>query len=211
MEFTDYLNFEFKPNLIFPPVERKAFPFPPNLIPEALYSIYLFIEKVEGVYYLRNLKHKAFCGPLKFNKVSFDQYLFDENNNPIVDDATGEQRTKEVDIKYLTTFFENTARSVSFNFNGVSEYFLPLFQTDKKLMELPEHLQSIYSSTIYQSEHYLQWDNSQTTDHIHRKYLKDNGLKPVGKWEEGLFVNSFNSNPNLLSDDEFEMIFGVSR
>lgn len=47
-----------------------------------------------------------------------------------------------------------------------------------------------------------------------REVLKRNkelGLIPVSEHANGLFENVFDSNPNLMTDDEYEMIFGVPR
>lgn len=52
-------------------------------------------------------------------------------------------------------------------------------------------------------------------DEVHEdavnKRLKSTGLKPKGKWEAGLFKDSFDGNVDQLTDDEYEMIFGESR
>jgi peroxiredoxin len=37
------------------------------------------------------------------------------------------------------------------------------------------------------------------------------GLKPKGEWEEQMFRDKFQSNTSLMSDDEYEMIFGIER
>ena len=37
------------------------------------------------------------------------------------------------------------------------------------------------------------------------------GLKPKGEWEDKMFRDVFQSNTSLMSDDEYEMIFGYPR
>ena len=53
-----------------------------------------------------------------------------------------------------------------------------------------------------------------TSDTCKRDVLirnKELGLVPVGEWAKGLFETTFDSNPNLMTDDEYHMIFGEER
>ena len=53
-----------------------------------------------------------------------------------------------------------------------------------------------------------------TSDTFKRDVLirnKELGLVPVDEWAKGLFETAFDSNPNLMTDDEYKMIFGEER
>lgn len=186
-----YLRFEYSPNLIFPPKSKSSCPFPPDLIPEPLYSIYLFIENVEKMYFLRHTQLQHFCIPIEVKVLN---YL----------DA-GEV------VESLNVYFQGESRSVGYRFQGKASYSLTFHQTDKKLTELSDELKYIYSMGNNQRSSNFKWHESEVSNFENEKYLSDNNLKPIGKWEASLFRGAFNSNPHILSDDEFEMIFGSPR
>ena len=53
-----------------------------------------------------------------------------------------------------------------------------------------------------------------TSDTCKRDVLirnKELGLVPVDAWANDLFENMFDSNPNRMTDDEYEMVFGEER
>lgn len=189
MESSNYLKFNYSANLIFPPIPRKSFPFPPNLIPEPIYSIKFFIENIEQMYFLRHTQLQHFCIPIEIKIVNISQ--------------------EEVII--YVVYFHDIARTVGYQFKDRRELFLNFHHSEKKLNELSDELRYIYSIGNNQRPSFLDTHESDVRRYENIKYLEDNSLKPSGKWEESLFRDAFDSNPHILSDSEFEMIFGRSR
>jgi hypothetical protein len=85
------------------------------------------------------------------------------------------------------------------------------FKWAKKLVDLGVKLNELYDGALWQRRHYLFWDEEETIKHANEKLLRNNNLQPIGKWENSMFEDVFNSNPKLMTDNEFEMIFGVTR
>jgi len=208
---SNYLQHIYKPNLMYKPIEITSFPFPPNTIPAPLNSKYFFIENIDGKYYLRHLNEQLFCMPLASYDATVHLPVIDENGNSIFDQEKNSIETEEHKISFLCAHFQSERRSVGYIFNGKSTLFLNLHKSDKKLSDLPEHLRSIYKSADCHSIKYLEWDNEATTKQINSEKLNKSNISPKGPWEAELFRVNFNSNPDMLTDDEFEMIFGQSR
>ena len=73
--------------------------------------------------------------------------------------------------------------------------------------QLDEKLQKLYIASKMLTQSSLDFYESE----IQKIDMSKSGLKPKGEWEEQMFRDVFHSNTSLMSDDEYEMIFGVER
>lgn len=206
-----YLVFEYKPNQIFAPKDILSFPFPTNLIPEPLYSVDFFVECVGSARYLRHTRLSHFCMPIEPKTIDVELPYLDENSNTVVDRQTGEVHLRKTLLCYFVAHFQGIERCVGFIFENKSRYFLHLHSTDLKFSELTSELKSLYESAALHWSGILKTNDQRVTDFRSSERLKSLRVRPLGPWEEKLFAVHFKSNPDLLSDDEFEMIFGQSR
>ena len=185
------------------PIEYKATAFP---LPESLQPL------ISNRYYLQNITMEG----------RFHAPIVRDFKNPYVgwccDDGiyefktfntNGEQIDQVADISYVGSFMVvSTVREMenSTRFN---------VQTKKEIefSSMDEQAQNLINSWLgnVAPNHLLLQNAEETRRALINKRINDEGLEPVGEWERNLFETSFEGNPSLLTDDEFEMIFGISR
>jgi hypothetical protein len=96
---------------------------------------------------------------------------------------------------------------VAYNYAGKGETFLQMHTSTVPFAELDERLQKLYIAAKMLSQHSLEFYENE----IRKMDFRQSGLKPKGEWEEEMVRDVFHNNTSLMSDDEYEMIFGVER
>ena len=206
-ELVPYIKYDPKVGGYYPTIELHSLPFPSNFIPQ-LFNLRVFIiEKNESGYFLRSTLNSLFCQHLKEHISEIEVPDFDAEQFNYKYDENGEVIYKTETLKYLSFIFEGVERAVAYNYLGQKENFLEIHVSKVPFSELDKRLRQLYNASIMLTERSLAFYSNE----ILKMKMKKNELKPKGEWEETTFRDVFHSDTSLMSDDEYEMIFGVSR
>lgn len=208
-EFNDYY-YKHKMGDTYAPISFNSFPFPPSEIPETIETNEYFIEEFSTSAMLRHITNPFICIPILNGRTEID--LPTENGT--------------TETFYLTVFyvyFEGTPYSVGYSFgknNNFENFYFVERQSANGWDELIEMdqifktktaLQLLYESATLSTVASLEKSTERTRQVKFSNYLNSRNLAPKGEWEAQVFRNNFGNNPFVLTDDEFEMIFGEYR
>lgn len=206
-----YIKFDPKLGDRYKTIELTSFPFPPHHLPEIFNLPIFLIEKNKHGYFLRSTLNSLFCCAL-FEVISeievpdwdTDPDSFDVNYKY---NEQGEVIYKMEKLQFLCFTIEGEERTVAYNYAGSGKTYLKLHTSDVPFEELDENLQKLYLGAKLLSRHYI----GHYQNEIRKSELEASGLTPKGEWEAQMFRDVFGSNPNSMTDSEYEMIFGVER
>lgn len=198
-----FLNEKIKPGFHFHPKEILSTLIPLSDLPEPMYSTSFFIERVERDYYLRNVLNPFYCSRLRIENHEFNASKYNEN--------TGEVGVEVVKCSILLACFEGEFRTVGYFLEDKFDLFLPFFKTDKTHEQVDSRLNWLYEAARMGTLYGLRYLEQQSKDRVKAAKGLTTRLEPKGPWEEQMFRDVFDSDPNLMSDDEYEMIFGIER
>lgn len=211
-----------------------ALPFPPSIVAPLPGSEYL-LEQVTGKWYLRSLAISHFCRPVYTTSRVFSQEDLGSTGVPWICDfrATLLSVThlgKEYCVGYYATHSKPPVTFLPAFASTASLDELPavqavLYMAANTLHRLDESGQSFqmrllgkYDSGLARPE--LVFDAVLSTrrqqaakraKHEHGAYATGTHPVPKGPWEAGLFNDAFGGDPGLMSDAEYEMVFGQGR
>jgi hypothetical protein len=206
-EFVPYIKYDAKVGGYYPTIDFRSLPFPPSNIPE-LFNLRIFIiETNERGYYLRSTLNSLFCFELTDNTSEIEVPDWDTEQMSYKYDENGEVIYKTEKLKYLSFTYDGVERTVAYNYAGKGETFLQMHTSTVPFAELDERLQKLYIAAKMLSQNSLEFYENE----IRKMDFRQSGLKPKGEWEEQMFRDTFQSNTSLMSDDEYEMIFGIER
>lgn len=206
-EIVPYIKYDAKVGGHYPTIEIRALPFPPSHIPDLFNFRIFIIEKNERGYFLRSTMNSLFCQHLIDNSCEIEVPEYDAEQGSYKYDENGEVIFKTEKLQYLSFFYEGTERTVAYKFAGKADIFLQMHSSTVPFNELDGRLQKLYVAAKMLTPNYLEFYENE----IQKMYSNNRGLKPKGEWEEQMFKDVFKSNTLLMSDDEYEMIFGVER
>jgi hypothetical protein len=189
------------------PKPLKPLPFPGFHIPSVFNLKYFFIEKVELGYFLRSSLNPLFCCALFEVEKDIEVELWDQEKECFKYDVDGNPLTKIETLSMLCFSVESELQVVAFFFEGKGESFLNSYTSNLPVEQLDERLKMLYEAALLSTDRML----GEITLGLRQDDLGFRGLEPRGEWEAQIFRDVFQSNPSLMSDDEFEMIFGVER
>jgi len=206
-EIVPYIKYDAKIGGHYPTIEIRSLPFPANHIPD-LFNLRIFIiEMNERGYFLRSTMNSLFCQQLINNNCEIEVPEYDAEQGSYKYDENGEVIFKTEKLQFLSFIFEGVERTVAYNFAGKGEIFLQMHSSTVPFHELDSRLQKLYTAAKMLTPNYLEFYENE----IQKMSSNNRGLKPKGEWEEQMFKDVFQSNPLLMSDDEYEMIFGIER
>ena len=204
-ELNESMYITHKVGMTYPPLEINAFPFPPDNLLPIIETNEFFIEIVAQWWYLRHITYQYLCLTIYPYKKEISVLGLDINDTPT-------EVRKEL-INYYV-YFDGTPLSVGYTFNGKDVFFLhtdtcpcaPEVLAISQPNLFAAHMGARLTTTIE-----LENSRDRYRSLKFKKYLTENNLQPKGDWEYQQFNNIFGGNPFILSDDEFEMIFGIER
>jgi len=206
-EYVPYIKYDAKVGGTYRTIPLRSLPFPTNHIPE-LFNLSIFIiERNERGYYLRSTINSFFCQQLIDNVTEIEVPEWDAEQMSYRYNENGEIIYKTEELKYLSFIYEGVERAVAYNYEGKGESFLQMHNSLVPFSQLDEKLQKLYIASKMLTQSSLDFYESE----IQKIDMSKSGLKPKGEWEEQMFRDVFHSNTSLMSDDEYEMIFGVER
>jgi uncharacterized protein YjbI with pentapeptide repeats len=195
----------------FKPPQVRSTRVPFSDLPEPMYSTTFLIEKVEDDYYLRNTQDPYYCACLRISTHQISLPRFSkEAESYEYDKETGEPIVDEFKLTLMLAYFDGNARTVGYYIFDKWDIFLPFFRTDKKHQELDKELAWLYYGAKIGTLHGMRhmenlWSERRDAEH------SGSYPQPKGEWEAEMFRDIFSSNPKLMTDNEYEMIFGVER
>jgi hypothetical protein len=206
-EYIPYIKYDAKVGGFYPTIELCSLPFPTNNIPDIFNLRFFIIETIDDEFYLRSTINSLFCYQLKDNAKFIEVPALDTEEMNYVYDENGEIIYKKEQLNYLSFTYKGIERTVAYYYSGKSKTFLQMHKSTIPFSELDNRLQRLYMATKMLTVNSLEIleNESQKMD------MKKNGLRPKGEWEEEMFRDVFHNNTSLMSDDEYEMIFGVER
>lgn len=186
----------------YPTNQPMSFPFPPNNIPEPIYSNNFLIEFSINLGYLRHIENPYFCRPILNYGICKDQ------------GEPSEDPSKNTTIIYYV-YFDAKPFTVGYKCETEARFFLHTdFVNAIDYLDFyleKQDLLKLYEAADLSTLEKLNEAEIQGNINRAKQYLQDNNLSPKGIWEAQVFGDNFGNNPFILSDDEFEMIFGVER
>jgi hypothetical protein len=196
----------------YSPISISSFPFPPSEIPEVLETNEFFIEQFGKSWALRHINNPFFIIPVWTFKKTIEL--------PSVE-ADGTTDEKELTMFYV--FIEGDPYSVGYRFGADTQYEERFF-VEKSEIEADD-IKSEYMMIVSMKPRLLQMhlavglatnselmkSSQRTRESKFSNYLLERGLSPKGDLEAKVFKDNFGNNPFVLTDEEFEMIFGVER
>lgn len=189
----------------YPPVEINSFPFPPDNLLPIIETNEFFIEMVAHSWYLRHITNQYLCLTIWSYKKQISVLELDINDSPT-------EVKKELMNHYV--YFDGTPLSVGYKFNDKETFFLHTerYTSDPVLIAPSQpNLFGLYMAAKLATKREYENSQSRYRSLKFKKYLTENNLQPRGDWENEQFNNVFGGNPFVLTDDEFEMIFGTER
>jgi len=206
-EFIPYIKFDPKIGGVYRSIKLTSFPFPPHHLPEIFNLPIFLIEKNKHGYFLRSTLNSFFCCALYevINEIEVPDWDSETMGYKYNDE--GEVVYKIEKLQYLCFTIEGEERAVAYNYAGSGKAYLQMHTAEIPFEELDEKLQELYLGAKSLSRHYI----THCENEIRKIEAKAAGLTPKGEWEAQMFRDVFSSNPSLMTDDEYEMIFGVER
>jgi len=208
-ELVPYIKYDPKVGAFYPTIEIESLPFPSNNIPPIFNLSIFIIERNNKGYFLRSTVNSLFCQHLIEQVSEIDVPEVDVENFNYKYDENGEIIFKTEKLTYLSFFYEGVERAVAYNYAGKKQSFLQIHSSEIPFAELDKRLNRLYYASLLLTEHWL----AHYSKELHKLKVSEllKGLKPKGEWEENMFRDVFQSNTSLMSDDEYEMIFGYPR
>lgn len=206
-EIIPYIKFDPKSGGGYRPIELTSFPFPPHHLPQVFNLPLFIIEKNKYGYFLRSTLNSLFCSALYEVVSEIEVPDWDPENMSYKYNEEGEVIHKIERLQYLCFTVEGEERAVAYRYEGSGKTYLQLHTSEIPFEELDEKLQKLYLGAKLLSRHYI----THYENEIRKLEAKATGLTPKGEWEAQMFRDVFRSNTSLMSDDEYEMIFGVER
>mgnify|MGYP000148990214 CR=1 FL=1 len=212
MQNSEFNNYYFKHTMgqTYDPISINSLPFPPSEIPEIIETNEYFIEEFSSSAMLRHIENPYLCIP-----------ILDGRKEIELPSEMGTLTTYYLTVFYV--YFEGTPYSVGYSFgkenNFETFYFLERQHCNgweelaqmETIFRSKAHLRLAYESGLLTTETNLKQSSDRTRQFKFAKYLHDRNLTPKGEWEKQVFRDNFGNNPFVLTDDEFEMIFGESK
>jgi len=206
-EFIPYIKFDPKLGLGLRTIELTSLPFPAHHLP-IIFNLPLFlIEKSELGYFLRSTLNSIFCSALYEVVKEIEVPDWDTEQTSYKYNEQGEVIYKSERLQYLCFTIEGEERTVAYSYAGESKSYLHMHTHTAPFEELDEKLQKLYKGAMLLSKHYI----THYQNEVRKLKSSTSELRPKGEWEAQMFRDNFGSNVNLMSDDEYEMIFGVER
>lgn len=206
-EFVPYIKYDAKVGESYKAIELRSLPFPSNHLPELFNLKFFIIEVNDRGYYLRSTLNSLFCQQLIDNICEIEVPDWDTEQMSFKYDENGEVILKTEKLQYLSFIFDGIERAVAYNYAGKGETFLQMHTSTFPFAKLDDRLQRLYIAAKMLTNEELDFYETEL-----RKYeMEQSGLKPKGEWEAQMFRDTFKSNTKLMSDDEYEMIFGIER
>jgi hypothetical protein len=203
--FLESMYLTHKVGTTYPPIEINSLPFPQDNLLPIIETNEFFIEMIEHTWFLRHINNHYFCVPVWSYKKEITSLELDINDNPV-------EVKKELMNHYV--YFDGTPLSVGYRFNEKEVFFL---HTDRytsdpvTLAPSQPNLFELYMAAKLGSKRELENSTKRFRNLKFKNYLTQNNLQPKGEWEQEQFNTVFGGNPFVLTDDEFEMIFGVEK
>jgi hypothetical protein len=204
-EFQDSMYVNHKVGTTYPIIEINSLPFPPDNLLPIIETNEFFIEQIGQSWCLRHITNHFFCIAVWSYKKEISTIELDLNDNPI-------EVKKELMNHYV--YFDGTPMSVGYKFKDENVFFLHIekYPTDPVLLAASQpNLFGIHMAARLSTKKELEASQNRYRTIKFTKYLTENNLQPKGDWEKEQFNNIFGGNPFVLTDDEFEMIFGTER
>lgn len=206
-EFIPYIKFDPKIGKGYHAIELASFPFPPHHLPEIFNLPIFIIETNEHGYFLRSTLNSLFCCALYEVVNEIEVPDWNSETMSYVYNEEGGIVYKVEKLKYLCFTVEGEERAVAYSYEGSGKAYLQMHTAEIPFKELDEKLKKLYLGALLLTRPYV----THYTNEIAKIKNKSNELTPKGEWEAKMFRDVFNSNPSLMSDHEYEMIFGVGR
>ena len=205
-EIIPYLKFN--PKLgTYPTIKVQPFPFPPHLMPNVFNLRTFFIEKTKRGDFLRSTENSLFCSAIYAATDEIEVPDWDDVNGSYKYDGVGEILFKTETLTYWYFCMEGEDRVVAYKYSGTAKTFLHVDASDEAFESLDEKLQKLYLGAKLMTKEFMDYYESE----IKKLDSKKSNFKPKGVWEAEMFRDVFNSDPRTMTDDEFEMIFGIER
>jgi hypothetical protein len=153
-----------------------------------------FVESIHDMHFLRHTENRLFCNlvSIKTEKITTQK--------------------GEINFDLLTVHFEFEERLLAINSTDEGlENFVSFFFSKEDFNNIPNSLQDLYLSALLLSDKEMR--HLDFVDASRKSKLQTNSAypQPTGRWESSMFSDVFNDDPNSMTDDEYEMIFGDSR
>jgi hypothetical protein len=118
----------------------------------------------------------------------------------------------EVSFHLLTVHFELEERLLAiYSAEEGFENFVHFFFSKEDFNNLPNSLQDLYLSALLLSDNEMRDLDFVDANRKSKSQTKSSYPQPTGRWESTMFSDVFGDDPNSMTDDEYEMIFGDSR
>jgi len=205
-EIIPYIKFDQKLGA-YSTIEVESFPFPPHHMPEVCNLRAFLIEKNKHGYFLRSAFNSLFCFALYEVTKEIEVPDWDAEEEHYKYDEHGEVLLKNERLSYLCFTVEGEERVVAYNYAGESKVYLRIDTSEEPFEDLDEKLQKLYLGAKLLSRNFM----AHFEIEIRKLEAKTSGVEPKGEWEAQMFRDVFHSDPNRMSDEEYEMIFGVER
>jgi hypothetical protein len=205
-----YLKLDWKPGQYYKPIELNSFPFPIGQFPDPMPSCNFFIEVVEKNYYLRSLDNPFYCTLLSLVRENIEMHKYGEDGSLVFDENSGEYEVEQVEVAYLMVRFGSVKRMVAYYFRNEWVQFLVCHFKDKPYAELDLNLRNLYKAAQLNTEDGMAFMDDKTAEQSRQSRINTDP-KPVGVWEEQQFREVFGGDSRIMSDSEYEMIFGEGR
>ena len=165
-----------------------------GVAPKPLVADTFFVESIHDMYFLRHTQNRLFC-----NLVSIKT---EKNTTP----------KGEVSFHLLTVHFEFEERLLAIDSAEEGfENFVGFFLSKEDFNNIPNSLQDLYLSALLLSDKEMRNLDFIDASRKSNSHANNASPQPAGSWESSMFSDVFNGDPNSMTDDEYEMIFGDSR
>lgn len=204
-EFLESMYITHKIGTTYQPIEINSFPFPPDNLLPLIETNEFFIEMVAHSLFLRHISNQYVCQTIWTHKKEITSTELDINDNPI--------EVKKELLNYYV-YFDGTPLSVGYKFNDKEVFFLHTdrYTSDPAVLAPSQpNLFDLYMAAKLVTKRELENSTKRFRNLKFTNYLTENNLQPKGEWEREQFNTVFGGNPFVLTDDEFEMIFGVEK
>lgn len=202
-----YLHFDPEAGKRFARQPIESFPFPAYHLPEIFDLPIFFIERVGGEYFLRSTLNSLFCSAIHNCVKEIEVPEWDSLAQTYVYNYQGEIVQKSALLHYLRIDLEIGERVVGYAFEGKSKFFLVVHTSPVVFEQLDEKIKLLYNAARFLRKNLIEHHAAR----IRGLESQSTHPKPKGHWQAEMFKTIFNENPSLMSDDEYEMIFGEAR